>query len=51
MSHSWLVSPATCKHEIEELLEAEALSAEARQAILFRNAQRLYGLPDAAGTA
>jgi uncharacterized protein len=38
------VSPATCKHEIEELLASTELSQSATDAILFRNAERLYGL-------
>jgi predicted TIM-barrel fold metal-dependent hydrolase len=38
------VSPTTCKHEIEELLESDELSVSAKEAILFRNAQRFYGL-------
>jgi predicted TIM-barrel fold metal-dependent hydrolase len=38
------VSPRTCKHEIEELLESAELSQSAKEAILFRNAERFYGL-------
>jgi predicted TIM-barrel fold metal-dependent hydrolase len=43
------VSPTTCKHEIDELLETDELSPAAKEAILAGNAQRLYGLslPDA----
>jgi predicted TIM-barrel fold metal-dependent hydrolase len=45
------VSPTTCKHEIEELLESEELSQGARDAILFRNAQRFYGLAPSSGSS
>ena len=38
------MSPATCKHEISELLESEELSDGAKEAILHRNAERFYGL-------
>jgi len=41
------VSPRTCKHEIAELLESEELTPSAKESVLFRNAQRFYGLaPD-----
>jgi uncharacterized protein len=50
--HAWIfssdypheVSPATCKHEISELLESDELSDGAKEAILHRNAERFYGL-------
>jgi predicted TIM-barrel fold metal-dependent hydrolase len=38
------VSPQTCKHEIEEVIEAEELSQSAKDAILYRNAERFYAL-------
>jgi predicted TIM-barrel fold metal-dependent hydrolase len=38
------VSPATCKHEIEEVLETEELDETAKEAILFRNAECLYSM-------
>jgi predicted TIM-barrel fold metal-dependent hydrolase len=41
------VSPTTCKHEIEELLESDELSQSAKAAILSRNAQRFYNLLNA----
>lgn len=39
------VSPATCKHEIEEVLESEELSDSAKEAILWKNSERFYTLP------
>jgi len=45
------VSPRTCKHEIEELLESNELTDSAKQSILFRNAERFYGLPVAVGVS
>jgi predicted TIM-barrel fold metal-dependent hydrolase len=38
------VNNAYCKHEIEEILEHEALTPDDRQAILHGNAERFYGL-------
>ena len=38
------VSPATCKHEIEEVVETDDLSDSAKRAILARNAERFYAL-------
>ena len=38
------VNNAICKHEIAELLENEELSTEAKEGILFRNAECFYGL-------
>ena len=38
------VSPASCKHEIEEVIESDALSQVAKEAILFANAECFYGL-------
>lgn len=38
------VSPDTCKHEIEEVLESEELADSAKTAILWKNAERLYAL-------
>jgi 2,3-dihydroxybenzoate decarboxylase len=38
------VNPAICAHEIEELLEHPDLDHEDKEAILHRNAERLYGL-------
>jgi predicted TIM-barrel fold metal-dependent hydrolase len=38
------VSPATCKHEIEEVIETDELTQSAKEAILFRNAERLYAM-------
>jgi len=34
----------TCKHEVEEVLENDALSAEAKRKIFYENAARFYGL-------
>ena len=42
------VSPKTCKHEVEELLESDELAPSAKEAILFRNAQRFYRLTEPA---
>lgn len=42
------VSPKTCKHEVEELLESDELAPSAKEAILFRNAQRFYRLTEQA---
>jgi len=38
------VSPRTCKHEIEELIETPDLTPAAREGILFRNAERFYNI-------
>ena len=38
------VNVATCRHEIQEVLENEELSLEDKRAIFYRNAERLYGL-------
>jgi predicted TIM-barrel fold metal-dependent hydrolase len=38
------VDAETCKHELEELRENTQLSADDKDAILFRNAQRFYRL-------
>ena len=38
------VTKATCKHELEELIENEHLTPEDKEAILHGNAERLYGL-------
>ncbi|HEX6512144.1 MAG TPA: amidohydrolase family protein [Chloroflexota bacterium] len=38
------VNTAMCKHEIEEILENEELNRAAKEDILFRNAERFYGL-------
>lgn len=43
------VSPQTCKHEIEEVQETDEMTHSAKEAILFRNAERFYGLQSAAG--
>jgi predicted TIM-barrel fold metal-dependent hydrolase len=45
------VSPASCKHEIEEVLESEELAESAKEAILWRNAERLYALKPLAAEA
>jgi len=37
----------TCRHEVEEVLENDALSADDKRAIFYRNAERLYGLAGA----
>ena len=37
------VTAATCRHEIDELLENPALAGADKQAILANNAERLYG--------
>ena len=37
------VTAATCRHEIDELLENPALAGADKQAILAGNAERLYG--------
>jgi predicted TIM-barrel fold metal-dependent hydrolase len=39
------VTPATCKHEIEEVAETPALTQSAKEGILYRNAERFYSLP------
>ena len=39
------VSPRTCKHEVEELLESDELDASAKRSILYANAAHFYGLP------
>lgn len=41
------VDPPGCKHEIEEVLETNELSQSAKEAVLFRNAERLYRLEPA----
>jgi predicted TIM-barrel fold metal-dependent hydrolase len=38
------VSPQTCKHEIEEVLETDELTQAAKEAILMRNAERFYAM-------
>jgi predicted TIM-barrel fold metal-dependent hydrolase len=38
------VNPAICRHEIEELLENPQLTDEDKEAILHRNAERVYGV-------
>ena len=38
------VDAATCKHELQELQENKELTADDKDAILFRNAQRFYRL-------
>jgi len=45
------VNVATCRHEIEEVLENAELSLEDKRAIFYRNAERLYGLAPAAEPA
>jgi len=45
------VNIATCRHEIEEVLENEELSLEDKRSIFYRNAERLYGLAPAAQPA
>jgi uncharacterized protein len=45
------VNIATCRHEIDEVLENAALSADDKRAIFYRNAERLYGLAPAAQPA
>jgi predicted TIM-barrel fold metal-dependent hydrolase len=42
------VDNAYCKEEIGEILEHEALTAQDKEAILFRNAERFYSLAPAA---
>lgn len=37
------VNAATCKHELEELIETSDLSEDDKEAILWRNAETLYG--------
>jgi uncharacterized protein len=44
------VNVETCKHEVEEVLENDALSGAAKQAIFFENAVRFYGLKLSAAT-
>lgn len=39
------VNLQTCRHEVEEVLENEELSAEDKAAIFYKNAERFYGLP------
>ena len=39
------VTAATCRHEIDELLENPDLADPDKQAILAGNAERLYGFP------
>ena len=39
------VNIESCQHEIEELLENDELSEDDKQAILYDNALRFYGLP------
>ncbi len=36
------VTNASCKHDIEELMESEELKLEDKEAILYRNAERFY---------
>jgi predicted TIM-barrel fold metal-dependent hydrolase len=38
------VNVATCRHEVEEILENDALSDDAKRKIFFENASRFYGL-------
>ena len=38
------VTNASCKHDIEELLQSDDLAQEDKEAILFRNSQRFYQL-------
>jgi predicted TIM-barrel fold metal-dependent hydrolase len=38
------VTNATCKHELQELLDNPVLSSDAKAAILHGNAERLYRL-------
>ncbi|MFI5270259.1 MAG: amidohydrolase family protein, partial [Chloroflexota bacterium] len=38
------VNVETCRHEVAEVLENEALDATAKAAIFYRNAERFYGL-------
>jgi hypothetical protein len=33
-----------CRHEIEELMETDDISDDAKDAVLYRNAQRFYNL-------
>jgi len=39
------VNTEICRHEIEELLENDQISQADKEAILYHNAARLYGLP------
>jgi predicted TIM-barrel fold metal-dependent hydrolase len=45
------VNNSICKHEIQEVLENEELSAEAKEGILFRNAERFYRIAPVDGQA
>lgn len=38
------VNNESCKEELEELIESEELSQSAKEAVLFRNAERFYNL-------
>ncbi|HVA24076.1 MAG TPA: amidohydrolase family protein [Chloroflexota bacterium] len=38
------VNTAICKHEIQELIESDEITTEAKENILFRNAERFYNL-------
>jgi uncharacterized protein len=40
-----------CRHEIEELMETEDISDDAKDAVLYRNAQRFYNLAPVAVSA
>jgi len=40
-----------CRHEIEELMETEGISDDAKDAVLYRNAQRFYNLTPVAVSA
>ncbi len=42
------VTVEMCRHEIEELMETEDISDDAKDAVLYRNAQRFYNLSPAA---
>ena len=39
------VTNASCKHDIEELLESDEITDDDKKAILYRNAERFYNLP------
>jgi len=45
------VNNATCKHEIEEFLENDAIPTADKEAVMHGNAQRFYGLSAAAKAA
>jgi len=39
------VTNASCKHDIEELLESDEITEDDKNAVLYRNAERFYKLP------